>query len=75
MGYFILISWVSHITISTPYDFTIIKSSVIKQFNILCIFLLIRSYSITMKNLLPNIYLLNTKQGLKAHLNLKTSKF
>ena len=43
--------------------------SVIKQFNISHIFLLVRPYSITMKNLLPNIYLLNNKPDLKAHLN------
>jgi len=42
-------------------------TSVIKQFNISRIFLLVRPYFIT--NLLPNIYLLNNKQDLKAHLN------
>jgi len=44
------------------------RTSVIKQFNISCIFLLVRPYHY-MKNLLSNIYFLNNKQGLKAHLN------
>ena len=69
MDYFILeIPWVSHITISTSYGFTIIKSSVIKQFNIP---VLVWPYSTLHEEFiyLLNIYLLNNKQGLKAHFN------
>ena len=58
------------ITISMPYGFTIIKSNFCNQ----AIHIPYFSISTTllyhyMKNLLPNIYLLNNKQGLNAHLN------
>jgi len=71
MDYFILeITWLSHITISIPYGSADL-TSVIKQFNISHIFLLVlsRLYFHYIKDLFPNIYLLNNKQDLKAHLN------
>jgi len=71
MGYFILgIRWISHITISMSYNFTSSNlTSVIKQFNILYFSINILLYHY-MKNLLPNIYLLNNKQDLnETHLN------
>jgi len=82
MSYFILEKlWISHITIFTLYGFLRSSNltSVIKQFNISYIFLLVfsitRPYFITiyMKNLLPNIYLVNNKnkQRLKAKQCLK----
>ena len=75
MSYFIL-----EIPSISYYDFHalwhILRSSnltsVIKQFNISRIFLLVRSYSIYthyMKNFAKYLFLLNNKQDLKSYLN------